>query len=140
MPFVLVIIGTTLLITSIRNTYGTKTSSGSPGLGGLLQGDFTGSPNFTYWIFALLIIGSIGYIPKLKPVSSALLGLVILVLILTKGNPSAVGGGFFAQLTQQLQTTTTAQSSSTSTVATGAGTNTGITSLLQSIPAIPGIG
>jgi hypothetical protein len=135
MPFVLVIIGSVLLITSIKNTYGTKTPQGSPGLGGLLQGDFTGTSNFTYWVFALLIIGSIGYIPKLKPVSNALLGLVILVLVLTKGNPSGVGGGFFAQLTQQLGTTTTAQ-----TTPSTAATTSGITSVLNSLPAIPGIG
>lgn len=135
MPFVLVIIGSVLLITSIKNTYGTKTPQGSPGLGGLLQGDFTGASNFTYWIFALLIIGSIGYIPKLKPISSGLLVLVILVLVLKKGNPEGVGGGFFAQLTQQLGTTTTAQPAPST-----AATTSGITNVLSTLPAIPGIG
>jgi hypothetical protein len=97
MPFVLLIAGATLLIVAVRNT--------QDDLFSLLKGDFTGPNNFVYWVFSLLVIGALGYIPKLKPISIAFLSLVILVLFLTKGNPQGVGGGFFNQLTAGLNTT-----------------------------------
>ena len=103
MPFALLIIGAFLLIAAVRGT-----TDGPSGLFALVAGDFTGSPNFTFWIVAILLIGAIGYIQKIKPLSDAMLVLVILVLFLSKGNPGAVGGGFFNQFTSALNTTTTA--------------------------------
>ena len=97
MAFALLIAGTVLLISAVRNTQGTLFT--------LLQGDFSGPNNFVYWFVAILLIGALGYIPALKPISTAFLGLVVLVLILTRGNPQGIGGGFFSQFVQQIQTT-----------------------------------
>ncbi len=97
MPFVLIVAGTVLLIAGVRNSQGQ--------LYLLLRNDFSGPGNFIYWMLAILIIGAIGYVPKLKPVSDGFLILVILVLFLAKGNPKAPGGGFFSQFLKQVQTT-----------------------------------
>lgn len=102
MAFALLIIGAVLLIAAVRGT-----TDGPAGLYALLVGDFTGPANFVYWAVAILLIGALGYIPKLKTFSVALLSLVVLVLFLKKGDPSGVGGGFFSQLTTGLGSTTT---------------------------------
>lgn len=98
MPFVLIIAGTVLLVAGTRNTQGN--------LYHLLVGDFTGSNNFVYWFLSILVIGAIGYVPKMKPLSEGFLILVILVLFLTKGT------GFFSQFQTQLSSGTAGGSSS----------------------------
>lgn len=113
MPFVLLIAGATLLIVAVRNT--------QDDLFALLKKDFSGPNNFVYWVFSLLVIGALGYIPKLKPISVGFLSLVILVLFLTKGDPTKASGGFFEKLTAGLQSTQ-AVSTQPSTVKVG---NTG---------------
>ena len=70
MPFVLLIIGLILITAGVRNTV-----SGSDGLFSLVQGDFTGQNNFIYWFLSIVVIGSIGYIPKLKGLSTAFLAI-----------------------------------------------------------------
>ena len=127
MPFALLIIGLALLASAIQGTQQQFLD--------LLVIDFSGPSNFTYWVLALLLIGAVGYIPKARPVSDAFLVLVVLVLVLSKGNPSQSGGGFFAQLTQALSTTNTQQAlpdaaSTTAATATTAASNT-ISSLLN---------
>jgi|ERR1700674_5023947 len=99
MAFALLIIGAVLLISAVKNT--------SDGLFTLVRGDFTGPQNFVYWMVSILIIGALGYIPKLKPLSIALLGLVVIVLFLTRGDPSKAGGGFFEKFTAGLGSTVT---------------------------------
>lgn len=113
MPFALVTIGLVLLVAAIRGTQSQLYT--------LVQGDFTGPNNFVYWFVSILIIGAIGYIPKAKPFSVAFLALVIIALFLTKGKPSAPGGGFFQQFTTALSTTQTATPSNSATVTTGTG-------------------
>jgi hypothetical protein len=98
MPFVLLIVGLTLLVASVRNTQGD--------LFDLVQKDFTGQNNFIFWLVSILVIGAVGYIPRLKPLSTAFLTLVVIVLFLSKGNPKLKGGGFFAQATAGLGSTT----------------------------------
>lgn len=98
MPFALLMIGVVLIISAINNTQSQLVV--------LLKNDFTGQANFIYWIAALLIIGAIGYVEKLKPVSDGFLVLVILVLLLSRGNPQFnSAGGFFKQLQAALGTT-----------------------------------
>lgn len=92
MPFALAIIGIALLIAGVRNKQDV--------LFALLKGDFTGENNFIFWAVSILIIGAIGYIPKLKPISTAFLALLIVVLFLKKGT------GFFARLGQAVGSTT----------------------------------
>jgi hypothetical protein len=95
MPFVLVIVGLFLLIAAIRNQQGALFT--------LLKNDFTGQQNFIAWFLAIFLIGALGYIPKLKPLSIAFLILVILVLFISKDNPSNPGsGGFFQKFLAQI--------------------------------------
>lgn len=113
MPFALLLIGVWLLIAGVRNTAGPASTPGT--LFALLHGDFTGSDNFAYWFIAIVLIGAIGYIPKLKSLSTAFLVLVLVVLFLKKGSSIGVGGGFFDQflsgigLTQTSAGTTSSQ-------------------------------
>lgn len=97
MPFALLIIGIALLVSAVRGTQGD--------LFNLVKGDFTGPNNFIYWTIAILFIGSVGYIPKLKPLSVGFLTLVVLVLVLKRGDPNSGSGGFFAEFTNALKTT-----------------------------------
>ena len=60
---------------------------------GLLKQDLTGSNNFLQWALALILVGALGFIPKLKPFSMALLALILVAIFLRKGT------GFFDQLT-----------------------------------------
>lgn len=124
MAFALIIVGFVLLASAVKNSQGD--------LYKLFSGDFTGPSNFIYWMISILIIGAIGYIPKLKPLSTAFLGLVVLVLFLTKGNPSGIGGGFFAQFTKQVASTQTPQPPASATNSVYAGND-----LTANIPAIP---
>jgi hypothetical protein len=82
MPFALAIIGIIILVSAIRGTSGALFST--------LKSDFTGSGNFLYWVIAILVVGSIGYIKKLQPISSAFLALLLVVLFISNK-------GFFAQ-------------------------------------------
>ena len=79
MSFALIIIGLFLLISAIKNTQGSLFT--------LIHGDFTGSNNFIFWLVAILIVGAVGYIERIKPVSNAFLVLIVLALFLKKGAP-----------------------------------------------------
>jgi hypothetical protein len=99
MPFALMIVGLVLLVSAIRGT--------QQDLFKLVKGDFTGPNNFIFWMAAILAIGAMGYIPRVKPISTAFLVLVVLVLVLARGNPQGVGGGLFTKLTTGLKSTVT---------------------------------
>ena len=102
MPFVLIVAGLILVISAARNTV-----TGPDGLFTLLQGDFTGEDNFIYWFLSLMVIGAIGYIPKMKPFSDGFLILVIIQLFLKKDT------GFFDQFKSQLDSSESYTGSST---------------------------
>lgn len=127
MPFAFLIVGAILLVSAVRNT--------QDDLFTLVKSDFTGQGNFIFWVVSLLLIGAIGYIPKLKPISDGFLVLVLLVLFLTKGNPNNPGsGGFFEKFTTALKST---QSSASDTQpATVSPASTG----LSSLPTLPNLG
>ena len=97
MPFLFLVAGVVMVVAGARGT--------NQQLVQLLKGDFTGRNNFIYWTVAILIIGAVGYIPDLKPVSRAFLVLVVVVLFLKAGNPNSPGGGVFQQFTQAIGTT-----------------------------------
>jgi hypothetical protein len=129
MSFVLLTIGAVLLVASVRNTQDQLFS--------LLKGDFTGPNNFIYWFISIILIGALGYIKALKPLSNVLLALVIVVLFLKRG-------GFFSQFTsaiagtQSVQATPTAATSASSLIPNIMGANnTG--SILSSLPALPSL-
>lgn len=112
MAFALLITGIVILIAAARGS--------QDQLLGLLKGDFTGQSNFLYWVIAILLIGFVGYIPKLKGLSVAFLTLVILVLFLKKGDSNGIGGGFFQQFASQIGATQTPVAATTSTNPSGA--------------------
>jgi hypothetical protein len=93
MPFVLIIAGTVLVISAVKNTQQI--------LFYLLARDFTGPNNFIYWFLSILAIGAIGYIPRAKPISDGFLILVILTLFLKENT------GFIAMFQQQIGRTQT---------------------------------
>jgi putative exporter of polyketide antibiotics len=95
MPFFLLITGTVLIIAAARGTH--------KDLFRLLEGDFTGPRNFVYWFVSILLIGMIGYIPKLKPLSDGFLVLLIIVIFLKKGT------GLFDMFNEQIDSTLSAK-------------------------------
>jgi hypothetical protein len=95
MPFAFLIVGTVLVISGVKGT--------SAQLLTMFKADIQGKDGYLYWAVAILLIGSVGYVPALKPFSRAFLVLVLVVLVLKTGNKSATGGGFFAQFTAALK-------------------------------------
>lgn len=87
MPFALLIVGIVLLVSAVRGTQGDLFT--------LVKGDFSGSNNYLYWVVSILIIGAVGYIDTLRPISRMFLVLVVVVLFLSHG-------GVFQQLNSQL--------------------------------------
>lgn len=77
MPFVLIFLGILLLVVSVRGTQGDFFS--------LLQSEFAGSNSFVVWASAFIILGLLGYIRPIRPITHAFLVLLLLVLILTNG-------------------------------------------------------
>lgn len=104
MPFALIIIALILVIVGLRGT--------QSDLYCLLRSDFTGQGNFLYWLAAVLLIGMIGYIDKLRPVSDAFIVLMIVSLFLATNKPGTSGGGLFQRINEAIggltATTTTA--------------------------------
>jgi hypothetical protein len=97
MPFALLSIGILLIVVAVRDQQQPFVA--------LVGGDFSGPGNFLYWVVALAVVGAIGYVPKAKPVSNLLIVLILVVLILKRGNTSGVGGGVFQQLWAALGST-----------------------------------
>ena len=89
MPYALILIGAVMLVAGIRNTYAQLWS--------LIEGDFTSQGGFLAWVAAIAVVGGLGYIPKLKPLSIAFMTLLLIVLVLSNG-------GVFAKLQSFIQT------------------------------------
>ena len=134
MPFALLIIGILLVVSAVQNTHCILVKQ--------IAKDFSGPGNFFYWVVALIALGAIGYIPKLKPISDGLLIAIVIGLIVSRGNPNFPGGGVFQQLqTALLGTnapstagTTQAPGQVTAFIGTGAG---GVTSSAPGGPSLP---
>ena len=92
MPLTFLIIGVVFVASAVNGT--------SAQLISLIKSDFTGQNNFIFWLVALIIIGAVGEIEELRPVSNAFLVLVILAIILA--NSPKGGVGVFTQLINQL--------------------------------------
>jgi hypothetical protein len=72
----------------------------NPQLWALIKGDFVsqnGGTSFLMWVAAIAVVGGMGYIPRLKPLSIAFMTLLLVVLVVSKK-------GVFSQLQQFLQT------------------------------------
>jgi hypothetical protein len=104
MPFLFIIIGTIMLTAAVRNTVSDFTDTAgrtTDGLVTLIKDDFTGPGNFVYWVVSIMLIGAIGYIKPLEPVSRMFLVLVIIVMFI--GNKGKV----FQQFNDALKRTQT---------------------------------
>ena len=98
MPFAFIFAGVVFTIAGVRGQ--------SSQLLSLVKGDLTGSNNYTYWMISILVLGLLGYVDQLRPLSRAFMVLVIVVLILSNG-------GFFKLFESSIATIT--QSNSTNT-------------------------
>lgn len=105
MPYAIILIGAVLLVSGIRGTY--------KDLWQLVRGDFSGTDSYLAWVAAIAVIGGIGYIPRLKSLSVALLTLLLLVIVIsrkgvfeklsqyvTSGIPASSGGGGIGNVTE----------------------------------------
>src|SRR3954447_10304924 len=86
MPFVFGFIGVVFIIAGVRGTSGE--------LSDLLKGDVTGRDSFVYWLLAIGVLGALGYVDSFRTLSRALLALVLVVLVLTRGKEQGRGGLF----------------------------------------------
>jgi hypothetical protein len=109
MPFVLIFFALVLLVTGFRGTTGQLFT--------LLEEDFVSSDGFLPWALAILGIGAIGYIPKIKHISDAFLGLVVLVMLLANRS-------FFGNLSTAFSSAGTSSASGAPSVDTTASPTT----------------
>lgn len=98
MTLVVLIIGAIIVIAALRNSQGALASA--------LYQDV---PGFLVWAAAILAVGAIGFVPRLKPVSRALMVLVLTVLVLR--NYKGILGGFNSAWTHPPAVSTGASSS-----------------------------
>lgn len=89
MPYALVFTGIVLVVATIRGNLRF--------LGRLLAAEFVGTGSFLYWLVAIMLIGSVGYIRPLKPLSDAFIGLLLLVFLLKNGS------GFFDKFNEAIR-------------------------------------
>lgn len=88
MPFIFLLIGILFLVLARNGTQGDFEQ--------LLKKEFTGAQSFLVWASAFVILGLIGFWKPIRPVTDALIGLIILVLILENK-------GLFGQLNSALR-------------------------------------
>lgn len=81
MAFLIILIGTLLIVAAIRNT--------QSDLFAALGSDI---PAFGVWAAAILALAMIGFVPGLRPISRGLLALVLLVIVLR--NYQGIVAGF----------------------------------------------
>lgn len=100
MPILLGVTGLVLIIAGVRD----RIIVGNPSLMSLLQQDFSGPDPFWKWFAAIFLIGAIGYIPNLAPLSRAFLVLVIAVFLLSNGGVFSKLENIFANNQNELDT------------------------------------
>jgi len=101
MPFALIFIGLIFMIAAVKGNH--------KDLFELLKKDFTGQDNFFVWVLAIIILVAIGNVEKLRPISNAFLGLIVLVIIIGNGKK-----GLFENFMSQLRAGTGGGSSNIS--------------------------
>lgn len=105
MPFALIVFGLVLTVASVRGR--------ENDLFALLKSELTGPNNFVYWFLAIVAIGSIGYIPRLRGFANAFMALVLIALLLHER-------GFFAQFSAALKPSQSNKQSAPANAAPGA--------------------
>ena len=136
MPILFGLFGLILIVSGVRGTV----TSGNPSLVSLIKGDFTGTDPFWKWMLAILLIGAIGYVPNLRPISRAFMALVIVVFVLSNQ-------ALFTQLQSVFKTnsavgtvqptSTVTQQPATDNILMPTGNVQGI---LNTMPLFPGMG
>ena len=96
MPILFGLFGIILIVAGVRG----RITSGNPSLVSLIKDDFTGTNPFWKWMLAIFLIGAVGYIPDMRPVSRGFMALVIVVFLLDNQ-------GVFAQLQKTFKGSTT---------------------------------
>jgi len=112
MPILFGLFGLILIVAGVRG----RVNSGTPSLVSLVKDDFTGTNPFWKWMLAILLIGAVGYIPNLRPISRGFMALVIVVFLLSNQ-------GLFTQLTNTFKSGTLTETGTKAASETG--TNTG---------------
>ena len=121
MPFAFLIVGALFVVAAVRGQ--------SKQLLSLVKADLTGKDNYLYWAVSILIIGALGYVDELRPLSRAFLILVLVVLVLSNG-------GFFKLFNQSLSVISQNGGATTST-----STNSdSVSGELPSLPTLPSAG
>jgi hypothetical protein len=98
MPLAFAIVGILFLVAAVRG------KEYSDELLSTIKSDFTGPKNFFYWGIALFVIGAVGYYKPLKPMSTAFMTLVVIVLFFSNK-------GFPQKFLEQIGSTTVHQDS-----------------------------
>lgn len=88
MPIALILIGALLAVAGIKNNAAT--------LGATVKEDFSGAGSFWYWVFAVIIVGAVGYNSKAETVSRLFMTLIVLVFVLSNE-------GVYARVIEALQ-------------------------------------
>lgn len=107
MPVLFGLFGIILIVAGVRN----RVTAGDPSLMSLVKDDFTGQSPFWKWILAILLIGALGYVPNLRPLSRGFMALVIVVFFLSNK-------GVFTQLQNTFSSTSNQPAGDTATVGT----------------------
>ena len=124
MPFALVVIGLVLVMSAIKGT--------QKQLGAQVVSDFSGSNSFLVWMFSIVLVGCLGYVPALQKFSRAFLALILVAIVLAHN-------GFFTELYSAIQSGPKAPTGPVSISAQPA-TSSGSSGILGSITGLFGGG
>lgn len=127
MPFAVIAFGLLLTIAGARGTQGN--------LYGLLKGDFVGQNSFLWWGTAVVGIGAVGYVEKLRPLANIFLALILVVFVLAQYKN---GNNIFQSFINQLKagtsgTATAANDNATKTSLNDSGLAAGAASLASAL-------
>jgi len=97
MPLLFLIVGAMFLTAAVRGKEQTDE------LLALIKSDFTGPNNFMVWAFAVGAIAGVGYLPKMRPISNAMLALIMLAIVLRNSGPDGsqnIFSSFYKQISE----------------------------------------
>lgn len=135
MPILFGLFGIILIVSGVRGTV----ASGNPSLTSLIKADFTGTDPFWKWMLAILLIGAVGYIPNLRPISRAFMGLAIAAFLLGENGNNGVQ--LFNEIASIFKTSslTEAGTNSSTTPNFSTSANTGLGTSLEPVGDVSGI-
>lgn len=128
MPYALIFFGLLFTVAGVRNT--------EKDLYALFEGDLTGQNSFLVWLAALGIIGAVGYVKPLQPVSVAFLTLVLVVIFLHNNSSGKNVLQEFVSALQNVQTGATTSAATPSTTTSPQASSSDASSLLPSLPSL----